>query len=89
MRLYVTGKKKKEYPDLDILEDSIEEEVMEDQPVMVKISPRISFREFFQKKVAMGSIQAWEDKTLYMFFITRGLSDFEEQDLFEQMFQIY
>ncbi len=85
------GKKKKEYLDLDTLEDSIEE-IKEDQPVtevMVKISPKITFTEFFQKKLAMGHIRAWENETLLRFFNKRGLSDSEDQDTFEKMFQIY
>ncbi len=89
MKTYSMGKKKKEYQDSDTLEVSILEVVQEDQPVMVKISPRITFQEFFQKKLAVGAIQAWEDKTLSTFFNKRGLSDFEEIDTYEEMFQIY
>ena len=82
------GKKKYENSYLDTLEDQIEE-IEEDQPVTVRVSPKITFRDFFQKKLVEGKVQTWEDKALLIFFSKRCLTELEEHDCYEKMFKIY
>jgi hypothetical protein len=56
---------------------------------IIELSPKITFRAFFQKKVSSGELKPWQDKTLLFFFKKNGLSEQETENTYEKMLKIF
>lgn len=55
----------------------------------VKQDSKVTFKVFFSRCVALGSLKSWQEKEIYTFFRIQGLKDKEDLDIYQKTLEKY
>lgn len=81
-------KKKRDSDSMGVQID-IENLIFETTPDSVIVKPKVPFMHWFDKKVKTGVIRLHQEDALRVFFKKQGLKDFEDQDTYNRVLELF
>jgi hypothetical protein len=79
---------KKRKRSFEVAEESKDLESLK-KPVTIQVRPKISYRNWFDRRLSEGVVKPWQESAILIFFKKRGLTENETIDRFDEIFKIF